>query len=417
MNGAQLEVRLAGREYSFPPGTEIVIGRDPSADVRTENPYVSRRHARLAFEDGRWALEDTNSTRGLFHHGSRVSRVELTGPTEIWLGPPELGDRLELTPQGSPAGPPPADPDATRLPPSQADAGAGIRLGLDGRDAFFGPDATIRIGRDPGVDVHSPNPSVSRQHATISYQDGKWILEDQSRRGTFREGAAINRLEIDQPVTLRLGDPENGAVLTLTPVPTDAASGPGTSTLIRNFQRTTRRVVIGAVAIVLLVVGAATAVVVVATRDGDSNGKGEAALEGRGLSRLKAATVLLAGDPSDPEKTGWGSGTIVDKSGLILTNAHVASIANPPAPGLGAQYESPPEEGPESAGPLYVYTTNGTDEQAQPAYVRSRSRWTATSTSPSSGSSRTSTATRSPTTSTCRSCRWVTRTRSPPGSS
>ena len=43
---------------------ENVIGRDPDASVRIDAPGVSRRHARILAEGGRFTLEDLGSKNG-----------------------------------------------------------------------------------------------------------------------------------------------------------------------------------------------------------------------------------------------------------------------------------------------------------------------------------------------------------------
>jgi hypothetical protein len=47
-------------------GGENVIGRDPDVSVRIEAPGVSRRHARILAEGGRFTLEDLGSKNGTF---------------------------------------------------------------------------------------------------------------------------------------------------------------------------------------------------------------------------------------------------------------------------------------------------------------------------------------------------------------
>ena len=46
--------------------TEIVLGRSPQADVVLDGEQVSRTHAQLTFTNGRWRLNDLNSSNGVF---------------------------------------------------------------------------------------------------------------------------------------------------------------------------------------------------------------------------------------------------------------------------------------------------------------------------------------------------------------
>jgi hypothetical protein len=72
-----------GREHRVKP--ETVIGRLPECDITLDDPSVSRRHARLVGERGRWRVEDLGSTNGVRVNGEDVERRELVD-----------GDRLEL---------------------------------------------------------------------------------------------------------------------------------------------------------------------------------------------------------------------------------------------------------------------------------------------------------------------------------
>lgn len=66
--------------------TELVIGRHRGCDVVLSDLSVSRRHARLVFRDGRWILQDLDSTNGTMVNGRRVGRSELRPGDHIALG-------------------------------------------------------------------------------------------------------------------------------------------------------------------------------------------------------------------------------------------------------------------------------------------------------------------------------------------
>jgi len=51
---------------------EILIGRDPVADVHAEDEILSARHARLTYHHLQWWLEDLNSTNGTLLNGERL---------------------------------------------------------------------------------------------------------------------------------------------------------------------------------------------------------------------------------------------------------------------------------------------------------------------------------------------------------
>jgi DNA-binding winged helix-turn-helix (wHTH) protein len=68
-------------------GGENVIGRDADVEVRIEAPGVSRRHARILAEGGRFVLEDLESKNGTYLRGVRLSpSAELTDGDEFRLG-------------------------------------------------------------------------------------------------------------------------------------------------------------------------------------------------------------------------------------------------------------------------------------------------------------------------------------------
>ena len=67
-----------GSWLTLPDGTErtlaqrVTIGRDEKNDVSFLSPTVSREHAVIRYEDGRWFVEDRGSFNGTFINGARV---------------------------------------------------------------------------------------------------------------------------------------------------------------------------------------------------------------------------------------------------------------------------------------------------------------------------------------------------------
>jgi diguanylate cyclase (GGDEF)-like protein len=65
-----------------------VIGRGREAQLRFDDPGMSRAHARITFlGPGRYTLEDLESTNGTFVGGRRIERVELESGDRINVGP------------------------------------------------------------------------------------------------------------------------------------------------------------------------------------------------------------------------------------------------------------------------------------------------------------------------------------------
>jgi pSer/pThr/pTyr-binding forkhead associated (FHA) protein len=54
-------------------GDQIMVGRDSSNAVAINDAEVSRRHARLIFQGGKYVIEDLGSTNGTFVNGQRLS--------------------------------------------------------------------------------------------------------------------------------------------------------------------------------------------------------------------------------------------------------------------------------------------------------------------------------------------------------
>ncbi len=94
-----------GATYSL-VGDQLIIGRDSSSGVAINDAEVSRKHARLTFQGGKYVIEDLGSTNGTFVNGQRlVSAVVLKSGDVV-----SLGEQIVLMYEGLSA-----DPGATAI--------------------------------------------------------------------------------------------------------------------------------------------------------------------------------------------------------------------------------------------------------------------------------------------------------------
>lgn len=78
---------------TFPlEGDQLTIGRDSTNAVAINDAEISRKHARLMFQGGKYVLEDLGSTNGTFVNGQR-----LAGPVVLKSGDVvSLGEQIVL---------------------------------------------------------------------------------------------------------------------------------------------------------------------------------------------------------------------------------------------------------------------------------------------------------------------------------
>ena len=73
-------------------GAHLLIGRSSACQIVLGDDTVSRRHAELRFEDGRWLLRDLGSSNGTYVNGRYVTEAEVRPGDVVHLG----GCRLRL---------------------------------------------------------------------------------------------------------------------------------------------------------------------------------------------------------------------------------------------------------------------------------------------------------------------------------
>jgi len=334
----RVEFRSAGgNTRSFDEQRILRIGRARDNDIVLDSPSVSRRHGELRPTATGWDLVDIGSTGGTWVDDQRVSRVELGATTTVRFGTVGDGVSAFITvamPHASFDGPPDnehtvllSDQQRTYIygaDPSQADHPVdGLLIRTRDGDKRFGADRPVRIGRDARSDVVADDAAVSRHHANIGRRSDGWWFVDHSNSGSFVDGERITEKKVTEETVVQLGHPQAGYQLTLVPV-ADVASAQ--KAIVGKRRRRSVARWGAAAAVVAVVAGGVTATVLLTGGRTHDN-----TLSAANLERAKRASVqIFAFDPNGlPEWTG--SGTVIDSSGLILTNAHVAK---PTAKGL-----------------------------------------------------------------------------------
>jgi ABC transport system ATP-binding/permease protein len=234
-----LELRAGGRTWQADAGRTWTVGRANEADIRLENPRVSRQHAVLQVTPVGWILLN-HSTNGMFMDGQRVDSVTITSrPVTVLLGSASSGEALEIRPISSaahmtqpagltqparpvaqperPAAPTQPDgsswPDPLRPPPPPSAAPTRAVRRRGGTTIARAPTAVhaidqlvVTIGRAPENDVVLDDLLVSRRHAILRRSENRWeLVDNNSANGTHVNGNRISTAVIGPDDVVGIG--------------------------------------------------------------------------------------------------------------------------------------------------------------------------------------------------------------------
>lgn len=160
-----LLVHVAGSEYrAHPDDGAVTIGREMPAQIRVDEPGISRMHVRLEPAGDHWTLTDSGSRNGVFLNGQRVDSATVDRALEVYLGHPE-GVLVRLSPQvDTDTGPHPTDTygaavqsDAEPAPDEESTEAitptVQVAVAVDAADialrAFYARIAMLPLSEDP----------------------------------------------------------------------------------------------------------------------------------------------------------------------------------------------------------------------------------------------------------------------------
>ncbi|MDY0108332.1 MAG: FHA domain-containing protein [Candidatus Krumholzibacteria bacterium] len=183
------------------PGADVILGRDAACDVVLDDSGVSRRHARIAWQDGVWWVHDLGSRNGTMLDDAPAQQAILADGATLRIGPFAWTVRLRTERTRSWPG---EGFFVWKLTSDDARAGAVDRL-LWSRQ--------VVLGRSTTSDVVLPLDQVSALHARLAYASAGLVLTDLgSANGTRVNGVPVrtarlrsgDRLEIaDVPLRVR----------------------------------------------------------------------------------------------------------------------------------------------------------------------------------------------------------------------
>jgi pSer/pThr/pTyr-binding forkhead associated (FHA) protein len=133
-------------------GDQLTIGRDSTNEIVINDAEVSRHHARLTFQGGKYVLEDLGSTNGTFVNGQRLSGPRVLKAGEVV----SFGEQIVLVFEAVNL-----DPGATMISPRAAAVPASPRPVMPPP-----PPPVDYVGSVPAAPVSTPVPAI-RNNRTI----------------------------------------------------------------------------------------------------------------------------------------------------------------------------------------------------------------------------------------------------------
>jgi ABC-type multidrug transport system ATPase subunit/pSer/pThr/pTyr-binding forkhead associated (FHA) protein len=215
-----LTVWAGSSQHTFTPGRDILIGRDPEADVQVASPLVSRVHLVLRFVAGHWVATDNDSLNGVFVNGRRVSSVAVGDGQRINIGEPggpalSFGfgrhTRRAEAPPTAPVVLPRIHPSTQRattrrLPVPKPQSNFGSAPMQPSRRRASVPGA-ITVGRTPDNDVAVADVLASRHHAMLVPAPGGMEIHDGGTlNGTFVNGVRVEAAPLHEGDVVTIGN-------------------------------------------------------------------------------------------------------------------------------------------------------------------------------------------------------------------
>lgn len=170
----------------------VSIGRSRDNDVVIENLAISRNHARIRHENGKFFISDLNSANGTFVNGKQVTKSEISHNDVITIGKHTLIFKNEvLTDEAMISDAFGAE--RTMIVDRVPVAILRVTHGKQKDQEFRVEKAEITIGRSKGCAICLPDWFVGKEHAVIQRRGDTFLLRD---LGSWR-GTKVN----DRPVT------------------------------------------------------------------------------------------------------------------------------------------------------------------------------------------------------------------------
>lgn len=195
-------VRSGNLKLTLGPERSWVVGRDEGADVRFDDPRVSRRQAEFRVEGDHWLVEDLGSRNGTYIDGNRIERQLITHAISLRLANPTNGPVIEAVLEGLPN----QRFGSVRGATASIVRRGGVDLGsLVARHVLRPP--TVEIGRAEESQIVLADPFASRQHAEFRWHaEGGWELADRSSyNGTFVNGQRISETWLHDGDVIAIG--------------------------------------------------------------------------------------------------------------------------------------------------------------------------------------------------------------------
>ncbi len=194
------------KSFTIKDGERLIIGRGDDANVRIDNPAISRHHSALEVQNGKPFLQDLCSLNGTKVNGKPIDFIQISETDTIKLGKFSLvagipeNSRVSLSSSAAPMD----LEDATIFAPGKKPAvakkkeKAGLQLKVTAGSAFpatldLAGRTSVKIGKDSNSDITTPGFFIAASQCYLSLRDnGYHLIPQKSWTKTKVNGQVIH---------------------------------------------------------------------------------------------------------------------------------------------------------------------------------------------------------------------------------